>query len=63
MLNDPAGHACRAFLNIYATTEEVAYRPVRQADGLSRGSIEGQETGARAQEKGSSIHRVHSRGA
>src|SRR5262245_8874471 len=34
-LDDPDGHACRAFLNINAAPENIAYRYVRKADGLS----------------------------
>ena len=45
-LDDPDGHACRAFVDINATTENVAYRLVRKVDGLALGSMERHKTGA-----------------
>lgn len=60
-LDDPDGHACRAFLDVNATTENIAYRRVRKVDGLGLGSVEGQETGAGTQDKHSSIHLVQPR--
>ena len=58
-LDDPCGHACRAFLDINATTQNVAYHLIRQVDGMGLGSMKGEETGAGTQNKHSSIYHFH----